>query len=84
MRIKYTCLFPLVYFVLAILSPFLGPLGMIMAFVGMPLSYIANNWYLKYGDPTFVAILGGTIQCLMVGFVLDLILKVYRKRKGQG
>lgn len=81
MRIKFTYLLPIFYLILAVLSPFLGPIGVIMAYVGMPLSYIANNWYLKYGDPTFVAIIGGAFQYLIFGFIIDVASTLHRRRK---
>lgn len=74
MRLKFIYLFPLFFFVLDVLSPFLGLLGTIMPYVGMPLNFIANDWYIKYGDPTFVAILGGTFQWLLIGIVVDVLL----------
>ncbi|MFN0138459.1 MAG: hypothetical protein ACKVQW_00035 [Pyrinomonadaceae bacterium] len=79
MRFKFTYLFPLFFFVLDVLSPFLGPLGTIMPYVGMPLNFIVNDWYIKYGDPTFAAILGGTIQWGIIGLVIDLL--VWRSRR---
>lgn len=93
MRIRFTYLFPLFYFVLSVLSPFLGSLGVFMAILGMPMSFIANDWYIKYGDPTYVAILGGTVQWLIIGFFVDLFIKFvdrwlkppdsYLEREGQ-
>lgn len=63
------------------LSPFLGPLGTPMPFLGLPLSGIAGEWYIKYGDPTFAAILGGTFQWVLIGLVVDLLsYKFGRKR----
>ena len=79
MRFKLTYIFPLFFFILAVLSPFLGPLGTIMPILGMPLSFIVGDWYFKYGDPTFVAILGGTVQWAIIGLVIDLL--VWRSRK---
>jgi hypothetical protein len=79
MRIRFTYLFSLFYFILAVLFPFLGPVGAIIPFLGMPLSFIASDWYLKYGDPTFLAILGGAAQWAIIGLVIDLL--VWRSRK---
>ncbi|MBK8467325.1 MAG: hypothetical protein IPL32_16025 [Chloracidobacterium sp.] len=82
MRIRFTYLFPLFYFVLSVLGPFLGPVAYIIVFLGMPLTFIANDWYIKYGDPTFVAILGGTLQWLIIGLFLDLFIKYWNRWLG--
>lgn len=80
MRFRFTYLLPLFFFVFDVLSPFLGPLGSIIPVLGMPLNFIVNDWYIKYGDPTFPAILGGTFQYLVIGFIVDLIIKFRRSR----
>lgn len=79
MRFRYTLVLPFVYLVLALLSPFFGPLGAPMPFLGMPLSILAE-WYLPYGDPTFLAILLGTFQWGIIGLIVDVLFTVGRKQ----
>lgn len=82
MSLKYIYLLPPIYFILAVLFPFLGPLGLIIPLIGIPMNFIVNDWYVqyKYGDPTFPAILGGTFQYLIIGFLIDLLRFCIRRQ----
>ncbi len=80
MRIRYSYLFPIIYLLLSIVEPFLGPYGTFVSYAGIPMSYYAALWYVSYGDPTFVSIIAGTLQWAIIGVVIDVWFYLYRTK----